>query len=464
MAKDIYIKSTLAYCKYCEKPEQALIASRDGIVYLDRLCPVKGKQSTVIVRDYNWYMRRSSAYTHFPSPKDPKPAKQGCPSDCGLCEWHTNKTLLPIFAITNDCNLNCPKCFTYNLTDKKYYKSLEETEQILKNLKSKNDRIQFVDLTGGEPTLHPNLFEIIELCKSYGVERVMLNTNGLKIAGDDNFAQRIKNSGVQIVLSLDTLDSEKSKIIYGVDLVDIKLKTLAVLEKYDIPTTLLSVGVKNLNEGEIVEFCKDYLKKDFIRSVTIQNFAFTGKNGKDFSIKERLTIDDVETALVESKQFRYEDFFTPASYHLLCYSAAYFIVHAGFIIPLTRILPVDIIARISKNGYVLNSNQDFSKDFLDGINNLWAAGESPLLIKALKSFIEHIFPKDRKIDEPERKSYLEKKIKMILIHPHIDADNFDLDRVQRCGDIVPDESGEMIPACNYNILYRRKDERFWVRD
>jgi hypothetical protein len=61
----------------------------------------------------------------------------------------------------------------------------------------------------------------------------------------------------------------------------------------------------------------------------------------------------------------------------------------------------------------------------------------------------------------ERKALLERWIKMLLIHPHMDSDNFDIDRVSSCGDLVPDEDGRMIPACAYNLLYRQKDSRFW---
>jgi hypothetical protein len=52
-------------------------------------------------------------------------------------------------------------------------------------------------------------------------------------------------------------------------------------------------------------------------------------------------------------------------------------------------------------------------------------------------------------------------IKMVYIHPHMDEDNFDMARVSRCGDMVPNESGVMMPACSYNLLYRRRDPRFW---
>jgi len=80
----------------------------------------------------------------------------------------------------------------------------------------------------------------------------------------------------------------------------------------------------------------------------------------------------------------------------------------------------------------------------------------------LRNFITELYPPDHPITAQERRERAEKLIKMIYIHPHMDADNFDIDRVSRCGDIVPDESGRMIPACAYNLLHRKHDPRFWI--
>lgn len=462
MASDIYIKSTLAFCKHCNRTEQASIISRNGSVFLDRLCPELGKQSTIIARDYRWYLERTSFNRFVSSPGNTKSSKYGCPKDCGLCEQHSNKALLPIFSITNDCNLNCPKCFTYNRQDKKYYKTIEDTKQILDNLIAKNGKIDILDLTGGEPTLHPKLFEIFDLCKDYNIDRLMMNTNGLKILEDENLAIKLKEYGVHVVLSLDSLNSQNSVKLYGRDIIKDKLRVLDVLEKYDIPTTLLAVAAKNTNEHEIAQICKEYIKKEFICSITIQNLAFTGQNGKNYSPREHLTMDDMESELIKEGVCKPKDFFPLSSYHPLCYSAAYYLVHGELSISLSKIFPLKILSKMTRDSYILNPKSDFSKDFLDGVNNLWAEGGSPSLIKVLKSFIEAAFPNDRSINEKERKSILERKIKMILIHPHMDDDNFDIERIAACGDIVPDENGNFIPACSYNLIYRQQDERFWI--
>lgn len=464
MPREIYINSTLAFCTHCSASEFARIVSRDGKVYLERMCPQLGVQSVIIAADDAWYRERMHLHTTFPEPKVKKDAVQGCPKDCGICEWHSNAITLPIFSITNDCNLDCPKCFTYNRQDAKYYKSVEETKQIIGEIVRQSGGVQVINLTGGEPTLHPDLFAIIDACRQEGIDRITMNTNGLRIAADRDFAQRIKESGVQLVLSLDTLSPERSRIIYGRNIVDAKLKALEYFEELDIPVTILSVAIKNLNERDIADIASTYLKRGFVRSLTVQNMTFTGLNGSQFEPREHITIDEVERALCVNPEFSGDDFFPLASYHPLCYSVAYYFSKDGVIVPLRKLLSRDKLIRMSAESYFINPGQNLSTDLMNGINALWAEGADESMIRMLKQMIAELYPNDREISREDQLRYVERHFKMIYIHPHMDEDNFDIDRVSRCGDIVPDEQGRMIPACSYNLLYRQEDTRFWVQN
>ena len=113
---------------------------------------------------------------------------------------------------------------------------------------------------------------------------------------------------------------------------------------------------------------------------------------------------------------------------------------------------------------MLDAKKDFSVHLRNGIDRLWAEGEDDNFINILKNFISELYPQGVNITPRERRKIAEKMIKMIYIHSHMDEDNFDIDRVSRCGDIVPDESGRMIPACSYNLLYRKLDSRFWMEE
>ena len=114
--------STLAYCPECKNTEHARIVAKEGGVFMERLCPRSGPASVKIVTDHQWYVSRVGAGQMACDIRDPYPSKNGCPLDCGPCQWHTGGIHLPVFSITNDCNLSCPICFTYNRPDRKYYK------------------------------------------------------------------------------------------------------------------------------------------------------------------------------------------------------------------------------------------------------------------------------------------------------------------------------------------------------
>jgi uncharacterized radical SAM superfamily Fe-S cluster-containing enzyme len=464
LGEETYIKSTLAYCDRCNKTELARITARDTGVFMERMCPVYGVESVKIAKSPQWYMERTGRPRWVHAIKDRVPSRKGCPFDCGPCQWHTGGIHLPVFSITNDCNLNCPICFTYNRPDRKYYMSVDETKRIINHIVEKSGGVQLINLTGGEPTLHPDLFAILEACRSEGIGRITMNTNGIRIAQDKAFAERIKESGVQPVLSLDTLDPEKSRVIHGKDITGLKKACLENLETFEIVTTILAVCIKGLNESEVAQIVHTFLRKPFVGSITIQNMTFTGRNGSRFEPRVHIAMDEIEELLCAEAGLGAADFFPLGSYHPLCYSAAYYIVRDGRCISLTRVLDRERIAEMSDSGYILNPKTDLSAEFRDGIHRLWASGADDADIAILRAMLMALYPQDREVAQEERMRMLEDWMKMLLIHPHMDRDNFDIDRVSACGDLVPDEQGRMIPACSYNLLYRRKDPRFWTQE
>jgi uncharacterized radical SAM superfamily Fe-S cluster-containing enzyme len=459
--EEIYLHSTLAYCSDCGQSEFARVVARPSGVYMERMCPASGSHRVKIAGDPAWYRARTAMPRQICETGERLPSKRGCPHDCGPCQWHTGGLHLPVFSITNDCNLDCPICFTYNRPDMKYYKSVEETHKIIGHILERSGGVQLINLTGGEPTLHPQLFEIIEACRQEGIGRITMNSNGIKIASDRSFAERIKAAGVQVVLSLDTLDAEKSRIIHGKDISKAKRKCLEALEALEIPTTLLPVCIKGVNEMDVVEIVRSYLHKPFVRSITIQNMTYTGENGSRFEPREHITLDEVEALLAHPGHIARSDFFPLSAYHPLCYSAAYYIMDGETMVPLAELFESEQLAELTAEAYFIDPHQDFSVAFRDGINRLWAAGADQARLNLLRDFLTELYPKGKPLTPRQRQEVLERRVKMILIHPHMDRDNFDIDRVSSCGDLVPEETGRMVPACAYNLLYRQQDPRFW---
>lgn len=458
----VLLDTTLAFCPVCRETEQAFVVAREGGVYLERVCRKSGTVDTRILADYRWYLERArepGTVRRLPRTRD---LEKGCPRDCGLCRCHTATPHLPVISITNLCNLNCPICFTYNRPDLAYCKSPAEMSAILGHLQNEVGSLDLINITGGEPSLHPELFELLRLCTGSGfIGRVTMNTNGLRIAADPDFALHIKEAGVQVVLSLDTLDPARSVVIHGRDITAEKQKTLEVLEELGIPTTILTVCIKGVNEEESAELVDRYLMKHFVRGVTIQNMTFTGENGRRFQPREHITIDEVEGLLEKKGGFSRQDFFPLGSYHPLCYSVAYYLVEGGRRLSLSRLVDKGLLTAATENSYLLDGGDELARNFRAGIDRLWAAGEDEDTIAMLRRFIEELYPTGLTLSKIERRERAEKMVKMIYIHPHMDEDNFDLARVSRCGDVVPDENGRMIPACSYNLLFRQQDARFW---
>jgi uncharacterized radical SAM superfamily Fe-S cluster-containing enzyme len=424
---------------------------------MDRICPKSGSRRSPVSLSLDWFMERTRQARTLRQNKNLMPVRRGCPFDCGPCGHHANSLRLPIFSITNNCNLACPICFTHNRPDKVYNKSLDELERILDHIEAQSTNLDLLDLTGGEPTLHPQLFEVLDRCVRRSFRRVAVNSNGMVLGKNRAFAEKIKALGVQVILSLDTLDAEKSLRIHGKDLVRSKLDALAMLEALNIPTALLLVWIPGLNDDEVPSLINDYLPKKFICGVTIQNMAYTGYYGSRFSPRRHSTLEEVELGLAERGGFAASDFFSHGAYHPLCYSTAYFIVDGTRRVPFTRLADKAQLMAATQESFLLRQTPELEKCFRESIDALWAAGAAKEELALLKRFIARYDKEDA-----HRPVFFHEMVKTVTIHAHMDEDNFDLARVALCGDLVPDESGGMIPACSYNLLYRQKDPRFWV--
>ncbi|MBI4678215.1 MAG: radical SAM protein [Elusimicrobia bacterium] len=465
-----YFATTSGMCRECRRIVRAQIVFEGGKVYQERICPEHGASRALIAADQDWYL----AAVREPMAAD-KPrlvstkVEKGCPFDCGICAFHEQKCNLPVFSITNACNLRCPICFTYNRKDKIYFKTKEEMGRLLDWIVEAAGPVDLINVTGGEPTLHPELLSLLELAKRPEIGRVTLNSNGLTLAKDPDLVKRLKDLGIYVILSFDTFDPETAKRIHGLDVVEAKLKALENLRKHDVPTTILNVLIKGVNDSELPRILKMALDEDFIRSLTVQTMTFTGYGGKGFSPREHITIDETEK-IVEagaSGRIRASDFMPLPSAHPLCYGICYlFGSKSEEVVPLLRVVSKEELREALKGGYLLHPDGRFEKALKQGMDLLWAnssgSDEAAIQLKTLKGILKKLYPPGESHTVFERQKLGERHTKTIYVHAHMDEDNFDTARAVKCPDMVPDESRKLRPACTYNLFYRQKDERFWV--
>ena len=105
-----------------------------------------------------------------------------CPYDCGLCPDHEQHSCLALIEITEHCNLTCPVCLADSSPARGRHLPLPVIERMVDALVASEGEPDLVQLSGGEPTLHPDFFAVLDAVRARPVRHVMINTNGLRLS------------------------------------------------------------------------------------------------------------------------------------------------------------------------------------------------------------------------------------------------------------------------------------------
>ena len=162
MRADAYLGTTTSACPDCRRLIPARVHLRDGAVWLHKLCPDHGAQEVRISSDAGHYLDASRYHRAGSIPLRFGTGFRGCPDSCGLCPEHEQHVCMPILEITDHCDLACPIC----LVDcrPRRHLTVQEVEGILEALTASEGQIDVLNLSGGEPLLHPRFAEIAEMC------------------------------------------------------------------------------------------------------------------------------------------------------------------------------------------------------------------------------------------------------------------------------------------------------------
>ena len=461
-----YLSLSTGLCRQCGRRVEARYVALGRELHLEKHCPEHGISRALVAEDLSWYLDAMQGATMSTPPERFLERTHSCPQSCGPCELHAQRCNLPVFSITNACDLRCPICFTFNRADRVYNMSVEEFGRQIDFVVEATGGVDLVNLTGGEPTLHPQLLELLEKARRPEIGRVTLNSNGLTLADDAALARRLAELGVYVVLSCDTFDAARSKRIHGKDIVEKKRRALEQLERHGVQTTLLMVLVGGVNEDELGAMLELLREKDFVRSLTIQTMTYTGQGGGLFEPRQHLPVDRVERLIEEAMggQIKRADFAPLPSAHPLCYGVSYLLFdrerrpH-----PFSRLLARDDLMRMFSEGYLVRPSAELEAKLKEAIERIWSEGGAPELLGAMKDLLKATYPSGRSLSPHERQRAAESMVKTIYVHAHMDEDTWEVGRAMRCPDQVPVDAERLIGACNYNLFYRQHDERFWVK-
>ena len=241
-AQEVFHSFSRGICPTCRTLVDGARIMRDAKVFLRKQCPRDGQSEAMISGDADWFLRSLTYITKGSVPlKHSTPVADGCPHDCGLCPDHEQHSCLPIIEITNHCNLECPICIVQNRDN--YHMSFEEFTATIDGLIAKEGTLDTINLSGGEPTVHPQFLQLLDLAKRPEIARVTISTNGLRIAGDFDFCRELARRNVSVSLQLDALRNPELSVLRGTGRhAAVKARALANLERAGVRPTIVAGG------------------------------------------------------------------------------------------------------------------------------------------------------------------------------------------------------------------------------
>ena len=354
--------------------------------------------------------------------------------------------------------------------------TVEECKRAIDRLVEVEGRPEVLQLSGGEPTVHPQFLEIFEYACSQPIDIVMINSNGLRFARDPQFLERLAQyrEKLEIYLQFDGFGDEIYQKLRGEPLAEVKLQAVEALGAAGIRVTLVTTLQPGVNEHQIGDIVKYGLERRWVSSVSFQPATYSGRHELPEDLERRITFPDVIRAIVQQTDdlFQQDDFMPLPCAHPNCHSLAYVYRADGRRVPLSRLVDMRKHADLFSGG-ILFTKQRVRQIISQYLSKLACCPDGSCFgpetpaettTPAATSFTLPVVeappvgPYAELAEEFVTKAVSEQltaaDMFRITITSFLDAYNFDVRRVMKCciHHVLP--SGHLIPFCAYNVLYR----------
>ena len=469
--KDVFHSFATGMCPECENLVDAARIIRGGKVYLAKSCPEHGKSEALISGDADWFLKSLTYIKKGQIPHEySTEAKEGCPNDCGLCPEHEQHSCLPMIEVTNHCNMDCPICIVDNRHN--YHIPEADFAGIIDNLIRKEGELETINVSGGEPTLHPDLLELLDIANRPEISRISISTNGIRIAEDMELCREIAKRDVYVSLQIDATASHETNTLRGSGkhFTD-KAAALDNLKEAGVRTSLVATIAKGVNEAGIGECVQLLLENDFILSLMFQPVAYTGAGGSSFEPHDPMniiTIPDIVREIEKQTggQLKTADFLPLPCSSPSCFALTYLLIGDDSFTPFTRFIELDRYLDAVANIGTIRADEEFEDTLRDTINDMWTSAaeipDSEKILSILKEIITKMYPEDGGLEHSERMHIGEGYVKTIFIHAFMDKYTFELDRIMKCCRHYALPDGRLMPGCSYNMFHRKNDARLGI--
>ena len=406
-------------------------------VYLDKNCPEHGNFRAPVwtaTPGTPHFEEWKNAALPERSAESDNAREKGCPFDCGLCPEHARQTCCALVEVTRRCDMHCLVCYASAGGDTPDPPP-EEVEKRLAALFARAGQVN-IQLSGGEPTMRNDLPDIIRLVRAKGFPFVQLNTNGLRLARESGYAERLKEAGLDLVyLQWDGVSEKVFLRLRGAPYAADKERAAERCIRAGLSLVFVMTAARGVNDGEFGAMLRKALAcGPHVRGLHVQPAASFGRYPWEIENAPRLTLPEIMRALEEQSggMVKARDFHPPSSEHALCSCSA-----------LYRRIENNALERIS------GDTQSCCPP---------ALSETPAQ-RAAEFTARHWGALGPQTPLQERRDGFDAFLASSSLRQRFtlsamafqDAYTFDLERIRRCHIHIVTEEGKRVPFCAYNL-------------
>ena len=444
----MFYDHAVSLCAECLRRIEANLVIQDKQVWMHKWCPEHGRTKVLIASDADYWRLGREVYVKPPEMplKFNTEMRWGCPYDCGLCVDHMQHSCLTILEITEQCNLRCPVCYAASGTAAQHH-DLPTIEHMLDAIVANEGQPDVVQISGGEPTVHPQFFAILDAAKRRPIRHLMVNTNGIRIANEPGFAERLAeySPGFEIYLQFDSFAHSALQALRGADLRPIREKALERLNAVGLSTTLVVTIARGINDQEIGRIVEFAAAQPCVRGVTLQPVQFAGRTEGLSHKANRLTHTEVRQLLLEQSSLFTAADVIPVPCNPDALSMGYAIKTADGVLPLTRFVEPETLLAGQRNTIVFESDPILKAE----VFRLFATNHGPESQASCLSALLCCLPL---VQAPAEITY--DRVFRVLIMAFMDADNFDIRAMKKSCVHIVQPDGRIVPFESFNLFYR----------
>ncbi len=446
-----YYDFTLSICSTCLRRVDAKIVFEGDNVFMLKNCPEHGFEKVLVANDVAYYknIRNYNKPSEIPLQFNTK-THYGCPYDCGLCQDHEQHSCLTVIEITDRCNLQCPTCYAMSSPHYGRHRTVEEVEKMLDIIVANEGTPDVVQISGGEPTIHPDFFTILDMAKKRPIKHLMLNTNGIRIAKDFEFTKQLAAymPDFEVYLQFDSFKPGALEQLRGKDLADVRMKALEHLNALNLSTTLVVTLQQGVNDDEIGKIIDFALQQKCVRGVTFQPTQVAGRTEHFDPATDRITLTDVRKRILEQTTVFQPNDLIPVPCNPDALVMGYALKLAGQVFPLTRYIDPALLLDNSRNTIVYEQDEVLKEKMIE----IFSTGIS---VDKVNDNMKQLLCCLPQIDAPGL-SY--DNLFRIIIMRFIDAYDFDVRAIKKSCVHIIHKDGRIIPFETMNLFYRDEKE------